>query len=146
MTTLPPPLGKYPRFRRAGDFIHVSGVSARLPDGTIDGVIDEAGVLRHDVGIQTRRVMRNVAEILELAGATLADCIDITVFLTRAEDFDAFNRIYGDCFAAPAPARTTVIVRGLPHPDMVVEVKAVAWLRPSAPEESTPAPEAAHAG
>ncbi|MGJ7530470.1 RidA family protein [Variovorax sp. GB1P17] len=144
-SSLPPPLGKYPRFRRAGEFIYVSGVSARLPDGSIDGVVNQGGVVLRDVGVQARRVIRNVAEVLQSAGATLADCIDITVFLTRPEDFEAFNRIYGDCFVADGPARTTVIVRGLPHPDMVVEIKAVAWLRLS-PAADSPEREVAHVG
>ena len=124
---LPPPLGKYPRFRRAGDLIYVSGVSARLPDGSIDGVSQENGVVRRDVRRQTQRVLQNVAEILASAGASLSDCIDITVFLTDQQDFAAYNTAYGEYFESNGPARTTVIVRGLPHPDMVVEVKAVAW-------------------
>jgi len=143
---LPPPLGKYPRFRRAGDFVYISGVSARMPDGSIDGVMVEGDAVRHDVAVQTRRVMHNVAQALQSSGATLADCIDITAFLTRAEDFDAFNRVYGECVATPAPTRTTVVVRGLPHPDMVVEIKAVAWLRPSASSDAAPAREVDHAG
>ncbi|WP_159910891.1 RidA family protein [Pantoea sp. 18069] len=126
-TELPPPLGKYPRFRRAGDLIYVSGVSARLPDGSIDGVSQENGVIRRDVRRQTQRVLENVAGILASAGASLADCIDITVFLTDQQDFAEYNIAYGDYFESNGPARTTVIVRGLPHPDMVVEVKAVAW-------------------
>jgi 2-aminomuconate deaminase len=124
---LPPPLGKYPRFRRAGELIYVSGVSARLPDGSIDGVSQENGVVCRDVRRQTQRVLQNVAEILASAGASLADCIDITVFLTDQQDFAAYNTAYGEYFESNGPARTTVIVRGLPHPDMVVEVKAVAW-------------------
>ena len=124
---LPPPLGKYPRFRRAGDLIYVSGVSARLPDGSIDGVSQENGVVRRDVRRQTQRVLQNVAEILASAGASLADCIDITVFLTDQQDFAAYNTAYGEYIESNGPARTTVIERGLPHPDMVVEVKAVAW-------------------
>lgn len=126
-SALPPPLGKYPRFRRAGELIYVSGVSARLPDGSIDGVSQENGVVRRDVRRQTQRVLQNVAEILASAGASLADCVDITVFLTDQQDFAAYNTAYGEYFESNGPARTTVIVRGLPHADMVVEVKAVAW-------------------
>lgn len=124
---LPQPLGKYPRFRRAGDLIYVSGVSARLPDGSIDGVSKEGGVIRRDVRRQTQRVMQNVAAILQSAGASLADCVDITVFLTDQQDFAEYNIAYGEYFEKEGPARTTVVVRGLPHPDMVVEVKAIAW-------------------
>lgn len=128
---LPPPLGKYPRLRRVGDWIYVSGLSARLPDGSIDGVqlLPNGGVQR-DAAVQTRRVLRNLAEVLQTAGASLADCVDITVFLTDRAHFDIYNPIYGEHFAVDGPARTTVIVRGLPHADMVIEVKAVAWCGP----------------
>lgn len=128
---LPPPLGKYPRTRRAGDSLYVSGLSARLPDGSIDGVTRMPGCsVQRDAGVQTRRVLRNLAEVLQAAGASLADCVDITVFLTDRADFEVYNQIYGECFPANGPARTTVIVRGLPHADMLVEVKAVAWCPP----------------
>lgn len=127
MSALPAPLGKYPRYRRAGAFIFVSGVSARLPDGSIDGVYRDGEQVRRDVVQQTRRVLANVGEILQSAGATLADCVDVTVFLTDPQDFAAYNVVYGEHFAADGPARTTVVVRGLPHPDMVVELKVTAW-------------------
>jgi 2-aminomuconate deaminase len=144
---LPPPLGKYPRFRRAGDWIFVSGLSARLPDGAIDGVTRlPGGGVQRDVAVQTQRVLRNLADVLHTAGARLDDCVDITVFLTDANDFGTYNRIYGEHFAADGPARTTVVVRGLPHADMVVEVKAVAWCGPQPVGQPRAREEAPHAG
>ncbi len=128
---LPKPLGNYPRLRRAGDTIYISGISARLPDGSIDGVTRENGVVRRDVGQQTRRVLQNIAIVLEGEGASLDACIDITVFLTDAEDFAAYNRAYSEYFQRSAPTRTTVVVRALPHPDMIVEAKAIAWISPA---------------
>ena len=128
---LPKPLGKYPQLRRAGDTIYISGISARLPDGSIDGVSREDGVVRRDVVQQTRRVLQNIATVLEGEGASLDACIDITVFLTDAEEFAAYNTVYGEYFQQNAPTRTTVIVQALPHPDMVVEAKAIAWIGPA---------------
>lgn len=128
---LPKPLGNYPRLRRAGGTIYISGISARLPDGSIDGVTHEDGRVRRDVRQQTRRVLQNIATILEGEGASLDACIDITVFLTEAADFAAYNAVYGEYFQQNAPTRTTVVVRGLPHPDMVVEAKAIAWIGPA---------------
>jgi 2-aminomuconate deaminase len=52
----------------------------------------------------------------------------MTVFLVDMGDFDAYNEVYGEFFDVTGPARTTVAVRALPHPDMVVEMKAVALL------------------
>ncbi|MGE8317607.1 MAG: RidA family protein [Comamonas sp.] len=130
---LPPPLGSYARWRRIGPTIYVAGVSARLADGSIAGVSRDAdGTVHHDVAVQTRRVLRNIEAILAEAGARLADCIDMTVYLVRPEDFAAFNAAYAECLAerfgegSVYPTRTTVVVRGLPHPDMVVEIKAIA--------------------
>lgn len=125
-TQLPQPLGAYARWRRAGGLIYVAGVSARLPSGAIDGVLREGNQVHHDVAVQTRRVLRNIEAILHEAGAALHDCVDMTVFLTHADDFAAFNAAYAEFFSTNPPARTTVVVRGLPHPDMVVEIKAVA--------------------
>lgn len=123
---LPRPLGNYARWRRAGGLVFVAGVSARLPSGEIDGVVREGGAVRYDVAAQTRRVLRTIETILDEAGLGLADCVDMTAFLVNAEDFAAFNAAYAGFFPGEAPTRTTVVVRALPHPDMVVEIKAVA--------------------
>lgn len=127
---LPRPLGRYARWRRAGDMVFTAGISARLQDGTIDGVTQREGVARGDVAVQTRRVLMHLQAVLREAGASLADCVELTVYLVHAEDFDAYNQAYAEAFAPEAepPARTTVVVRALPHPHMVVEMKAVAWL------------------
>ena len=140
---LPRPLGRYARWRRAGGLVFTAGVSARLPDGRIDGVSERGGVTRFDVVAQTRRVLRHLEAILHEAGARLDDCVDLTVFLVRAEDFEAFNQAYAEHLAhlAEPPARTTVVVRALPHPHMVVEIKAVA-LAPDLRAESASRPAA----
>lgn len=124
---LPRPLGNYARWRRAGGLVFVAGVSARLPSGEIDGTVREGGVVRYDVAAQTRRVLRTIESILDEAGLGLADCVDMTAFLVNADDFAVFNAAYAEFFSGGTPpTRTTVVVRALPHPDMVVEIKAVA--------------------
>lgn len=126
--TEPRPLGNYPAVRRAGDFLFVSGTSARLPDGSIIGVqVGPDGARRLDAGAQTRFVLEQIDQRLRTAGASLADCVDVTVFLTDMADFESYNKAYGMFFADNAPARTTLAVRALPAPDMVVEMKAVAY-------------------
>jgi 2-aminomuconate deaminase len=122
------PLGKYPAVRRAGDFLFVSGTSARLPDGSIAGVqVDADGTKRQDVAAQTRCVLEQIEHKLRTVGASLRDCVDITVYLTDMADFDSYNEAYAAFFGDDAPARTTLAVRALPAPDMVVEMKAVAY-------------------
>lgn len=122
------PLGNYPLAKRVGDFVFVSGTSARRPDGSIAGVGTAAdGSPRRDAAVQTREVIRNLEDSLRRHGAELADCAEIVVFLVDMADFAAYNAAYGEFFSHDGPTRTTVAVRALPHPDMIVEMKAVAY-------------------
>jgi 2-aminomuconate deaminase len=122
------PRGKYPHFRRAGDFIFVSGTSARRADDTIAGVtLDASGAAVLDIRAQTRAVIENIRTILQSAGAALGDCVEITSFLVNMNDFARYNEVYGEYFDNTGPARTTVAVRELPHPHLLVELRAVAW-------------------
>jgi 2-aminomuconate deaminase len=122
------PRGKYPHFRRAGDFIFISGTSARRADDSIAGATQDAsGRLLLDMRTQTRAVLENIRDILGHAGASLADLVEVSTFLVDMADFDAYNEVYGEFFGSDAPARTTVAVAALPHPHLLIEIKAVAW-------------------
>ena len=122
------PRGKYPHYRRAGDFIFVSGTSSRRPDDSIAGAsVDAAGAAVLDIRAQTRAVIENIRAILASAGADLGDCVEITSFLVDMEHFVGYNEVYGEYFDATGPARTTVAVRALPHPHLLVELRATAW-------------------
>ena len=122
------PLGKFPHFRRAGDFIFVSGTSSRRPDNSYEGVeIAADGSVRLDISAQTRAVIHNIRDILRAAGADLCDVVEISSFLVDMRDFPAYNAVYGEYFGFDGPTRTTVAVHQLPHPHLLVEMKAVAW-------------------
>jgi 2-aminomuconate deaminase len=122
------PRGKYPHFRRAGDYIFVSGLSSRQPDNSIAGAtVDAMGTTHLDIRVQTRAIIANLAHILNAAGATLADVVEIVAFLTDMNDFAGYNEVYGEFFDHEGPARTTVAVHQLPHPHLRIEIKAVAW-------------------
>jgi 2-aminomuconate deaminase len=126
----PPPVGPYPHARRAGDFIFVSGMGPRQPGNTeIPGVFQDAlgKVISHDVAVQTRATIENIKTVLEEAGASLNDVVDVSVFLTQMkQDFAVFNRVYGEYFEAIGPTRTTVEVLSLPTP-IAVELKVIAY-------------------
>jgi 2-aminomuconate deaminase len=123
------PRGRYPHFRRAGDFIYVSGTSSRRVDNTIAGAsADAMGTMQFDIREQTRGVIRNISAILAAAGASLSDVVDVTAFLVDIGDFAGYNEAYGEFFGHDGPARTTVMVHQLPHPHMRIEIKAVAWV------------------
>lgn len=126
----PPPVGPYPHARRVGDFIFVSGIGPRRAgQNEIPGVHQNAlgEVTDHDIAVQTRATILNIQTVLEAAGASLADVVDVSVFLTHLRrDFADFNRVYGEYFASIGPTRTTVEVLSLPTP-IAVELKVIAY-------------------
>lgn len=122
------PRGSFPHVKRAGDFIFVSGTSSRRPDNSFEGAsADEFGVTELDIRAQTRAVIRNIGDILESMGASLADLTEVTCFLVNMNDFKGFNEAWAEFFGADGPARTTVAVHQLPHPHLLVEMKAIAY-------------------
>ncbi|HVN17923.1 MAG TPA: RidA family protein [Dongiaceae bacterium] len=122
------PRGKYPHFKRAGDFLIVSGTSARRADDSIAGAdVDDMGTVRLDIRVQTRAVLDNVRDILRSAGADLSDVVEVTSYLVNMNDFAGYNEIYGEYFDYEGPARTTVAVHQLPHPHLLIEIRAVAY-------------------
>ena len=124
------PRGAYPHTKRVGDFIFVSGTSSRRPDNTIAGVdiIDEMGTKHLNITTQTREVLKNIEKNLQNVGASLADVVDVTSFLVNMNDFAGYNAAYGEFFEKETgPTRTTVAVHQLPHPDLVVEIKVMAY-------------------
>jgi 2-aminomuconate deaminase len=124
----PAPRGRYPHVRRAGDYLFVSGASARRADGSIAGAdADALGTTALDIRVQTAAVLDNIARVLAAAGATLADLVDLTAFLVNMNDFGGYNTVYGAYFDEHGPARTTVAVHQLPHPHLLIEIKATAY-------------------
>lgn len=123
------PRGAYPHVKRVGDFIFVSGTSSRLPDNTFAGVkqVDEMGTMEFDIKEQTRAVINNIKDYLATEGAALEDVVDVTTFLVNMNDFGGYNAAYAEFFTAEGPARTTVAVHQLPHPHLLVEIKAMAY-------------------
>ena len=122
------PRGAYPHIRRAGDYLFVSGISARRADNTIAGAeVDDQGTTRLDIQIQTRAVIENIEDVLESMDCTLADIVDVPTFLVNMNDFGGYNEVYAEHFIESRPARTTVAVHQLPHPHLVIEIKATAY-------------------
>lgn len=122
------PRGRFPHYRRAGDFIFVSGTSSRLPDNSFAGVqVDELGTTALDIQVQTRAVIENIGDILKSAGASLSDVVEVSAYLVDMNDFGGYNKVYAEYFDESGPARTTVAVHQLPHPHLRIEIKAVAY-------------------
>ena len=125
----PEPVGHYPHARRVGDLLFLSGVGPR-ERGTkkIPGVeLNESGeILSYDIEVQCRSVFQNVRYILEDAGSSWENIVDVTVFLTNMkDDFAVYNRLYAEYFAGNLPCRTTVEVNALPT-QIAIELKVIA--------------------
>ena len=110
-------IGPYSQAVRVGPLLFVSG---QIPLDPATGHLVEG-----DIAVQTDRVMRSIGAILEAAGATFANVVRTTVYLTDLGDFPAMNEVYGTYFLTPAPARSTVQVSGLPK-GARVEIEVVA--------------------
>jgi len=122
------PRGKYPHVKRASDFLFVSGTSARRGDNTIAGAeVDAVGTMHLDSRVQTKAVIENVRDILLSVGAQLEDVVEVTTYLVNMNGFAGYNEVYGRYFDNDGPARTTVAVHQLPHPHLLIEVRAMAY-------------------
>ncbi len=123
------PLGAYPHIKRVGGFIFVSGTSSRRSDNSIAGVeVDKNGQKKFNIKEQTKAILENIADLLAEENATLNDVVDVTTFLIDMKDFNGYNETYAAFFKATSgPTRTTVAVHQLPHPDLLIEIKVIAY-------------------
>jgi 2-aminomuconate deaminase len=113
------PRGRFPHIKRAGDFLFVSGTSSRQPDDTIEGV--------GDIRVQTRAVLTNIRDILRTMDADLSDVVEVTSYLVDMNDFAGYNETYAEFFDYDGPTRTTVAVRELPSPQLLIEIRVAAY-------------------
>ncbi len=113
----PGALGPYSQGVRAGDLVFVSG---QIPLDPATGALVSGGIEE-----QTRRVLQNVAAVLEAAGGSLDRVVRATVYLVDLSEFDAMNRVYASFFPSAPPARACVEVSALPR-GARVEIDAVA--------------------
>lgn len=103
---------------RCGEWINVSGQVA-LKDGKVVGAGDPAA--------QARQCFDNIATVLAEAGASLHDIVVLRCFLTDKSAYQGYAEVKGMLFQNQAPASTTVIIKDLLIPDLLMEVEAVAW-------------------
>lgn len=128
-TRAPEPVGLYPHARRVGNLLFLSGVGPR-ERGTkkIPGVeLNAQGeIVSYDIEAQCHSVFRNVRAILEEAGSSWQDLVDVTVYLTNMKkDFPIYNRLWAEYFKENPPCRTTLEIGALPTP-IAIELKCVA--------------------
>lgn len=117
---LPTPVGPYSPGITLDRLVFVSG------QGAVDPATGE--MAGPGVEAQTEQVFRNIEAILHAAGTDIQHVLRCGVFLVDMRDFAAMNAVYGRVFGAHRPARTTVQVAALPHPDLRVEIDCIAYL------------------
>lgn len=125
----PEPVGLYPHARRVGNLLFLSGVGPR-ERGTkkIPGVELDAGgkITSYDIEAQCHSVFKNVKAILEDAGSSWSNIVDVTVYLTNMkDDFPAYNKLWAEYFKENPPCRTTLEINCLPTP-IAIELKVIA--------------------
>ena len=122
------PRGRFPHIKRAGDYLFVSGTSSRRADNSFAGAEpDGQGNVQLDIRVQTRAVIENIRAILASMHADLRDVVEICTYLVNMDDFAGYNQVYAEFFDEEGPARTTVECTNLPHPHLLIEMKAIAY-------------------
>jgi 2-iminobutanoate/2-iminopropanoate deaminase len=104
---------------RVGDTVYLSGQVAFGADGQVVGI--------GDARAQARQCFANIRSVLETAGAELSDVVKLTCFLVDGDDFGAYAEVKKSLFTkGVAPASTTIIIKGLLIPGLLMEIEAVA--------------------
>ena len=111
----PAAVGPYSQGMRSGDLLFTSG---QLP-------VEEGRLIVDDIERATRCALANVEAVLDAGGATLADVVKVTVYLSDMNDFAGVNAVYAETFSEPFPARSCVEVSRLPL-DAPILIEAVA--------------------
>ena len=131
----PKPVGSYPHARKVGNLLFLSGVGPRVAgsdanDSGVPGLkLDHNGNFEEfDFEAQCRSVFDNIKIILEEAGSSWENLVDVTVFLVHMKrDFKVYNKVYAEYFDENQPCRTTVEINSLPTP-IAIELKCIATI------------------
>ncbi|HUT02964.1 MAG TPA: RidA family protein [bacterium] len=115
----PAAVGPYSQAVLAGGFLFISGQIAIDPK--------TGGLTGGSSAEQTKRIMRNIAAILDEAGASVSDLVKCDIFVTDLGQFKAINDVYAQFFDTQPPARATIQVSALPL-GVDVEIAAVAYV------------------
>ena len=127
----PGAVGLYPHARKVGSILYLSGVGPRKAGQTdIPGVtLNSKGEIEsYDIETQCHSVFSNIKYILEDAGSSWDNIVDVQVFLTNMkDDFKMYNKIYAEYFKDNQPCRTTIEIKSLPTP-IGIELKVIATI------------------
>ncbi|HAP42926.1 MAG: reactive intermediate/imine deaminase [Spirochaetes bacterium GWD1_61_31] len=114
----PAAIGPYSQAVKTGNLLFCSGQL---------GLDPVSGNLKDGLRAQAEQAMRNLQAVIGAAGGTLDNIVKTTIFLTTMDNFPTVNEVYGACFPADKPARSTIAVAGLPKGGLV-EIEAIVSL------------------
>jgi 2-iminobutanoate/2-iminopropanoate deaminase len=80
---------------------------------------DPEGKFPMDIETHTTKVMENVKTLVQAGGGTMDSILQLTVYLTKIDDYDGMNKVFKTYFPHGGPARTTVAVAALPGQSLV---------------------------
>ena len=127
----PQAVGLYPHARKVGGLLFLSGVGPRVSnEKDIPGVeLDKNGKIEsYDIEKQCHSVFKNIRYIIEDAGSSWNNIVDVQVFLTNMkDDFRTYNKIYAEYFKDNQPCRTTIEIKALPTP-IAIELKIISTI------------------
>lgn len=145
-TGIAQPLARYAAWRRAGDFIFLSGVIAvdlaakRIVRG-YDDIPVEAAMLLGRTGefssdikdgpilAQSWAVLDSIRQTVESAGGQMSDVFKLVQYFRNLDHFPHYSRVRKLFFPGEPPASTVVEVSAmLPTPEILIEVEATAYL------------------
>ena len=126
----------FPQFRRAGPLVFVT--AAGIDPGAARGAAPSG------IREQTAACIERLRDVLEQAGGGLENLVDVTSYLVSMNDFGGYNDIYSNYFSPDGPARTTVAVQQLSHPDSLIEIRGTAYLVESVGAPAKPQTEDFH--
>lgn len=111
----------FPQSRRAGPFVFVSATG-------IDPAATPRRGAQRGIREQTATCIEQLRKLLTEAGGGIENLVDVTSYLVTMSDFGGYNDIYSKYFSPDGPARTTVAVHQLSHPDALIEIRGTAYI------------------
>lgn len=140
------PLARYAAWRRAGDFIYLSGVIAVDPAASriVRGFNDIPGEAAELIGrtgefssdtkdgpilAQSWYVLESIRQTMTAAGGQMSDVFKLVQYFKNLDHFPRYSRVRKLFFPGEPPVSTVVEVCAmLPTADILIEVEATAWL------------------
>ena len=113
----PAAFGPFSQAMAANGMIFTSGALPLAPD---TGALVDGGIVE-----QTHQTLKNLLAVVEAAGATVKNIVQVVIYLTDMEDFNKMNEVYASYFGEHLPARATVGVNALAK-GALVEIQAIA--------------------